>query len=453
MNQTICILLMGDLINSMISLVLANLIRFGSSFDISSLFSQKLPGVVTFILVTLFSSYFSELYDRERVLNHIELGLRISVVLTLSFFTMTVIFYLVPSILLGRGVLLVGLLFFGGLQFIHHRLIQFSRFYPLLAKRVMVLGVGPLAKSMEKLILTSPGNYTFAGFINPLNELALVGEGEVVGTLDQLSDAIKREKAQKLVVSLTERRGVMPVKDILSCKLGGLEVVDAVSFYEQMTGKLLIENIQPSWFIFSNGFRVTTLMRLQKRVFDIIFSTIGIICAAPIFPVVALMVKLDSPGPVFFKQTRVGDREKEFQVLKFRTMRQDAEKATGAVWAQQNDPRVTRIGKFLRKSRLDEIPQLINVLTGDMSFVGPRPERPEFVQKLTEIIPYYSKRHFVKPGVTGWAQIKYPYGASAEDALEKLRYDLYYIKNYSLLLDFQILVETIKVVLFSRGSR
>lgn len=450
MNQTLCLLLIGDFINSMISLIVANFVRFGPSFDFSTLLFQNLYGVVTFSIVVLFSSYFSELYDRERISNRIGLGLRISFVITLSFIILSVVFYLFPSLLLGRGVLLIGLLVFGGLQFLHHRLIQL---FPLLGKRVMVLGVGPLAKSMEKLILSSSGNYTFAGFINPLNELALIGEGQVVGTLDQLSETIKKEKAQKLIVSLTERRGVMPVKDILACKLSGLEVVDAVSFYEQMTGKLLIENIQPSWFIFSNGFRVTNLMRFQKRMFDLIFSSIGILCAAPIFPVVALMVKLDSPGPVFFKQIRIGAGEKEFQVLKFRTMRLDAEEATGAVWAQQDDPRVTRVGNFLRKSRLDEIPQLINVLTGDMSFVGPRPERPEFVKTLTDIIPYYSKRHFIKPGITGWAQIKYPYGASVEDALEKLRYDLYYLKNYSLLLDFQILVETIKVVLFSRGSR
>jgi sugar transferase (PEP-CTERM system associated) len=453
MKQTTYILLLGDFINAIIALAAAEVIRFGASENLARLFSERLPTLVVVISVILFSSYFSELYDRERFLSRIELLLRIAVVLILSFFILTVIFYLVPSLMLGRGLLLAGLLVFGLLQYLHHRVIQLSRLFPLLAKRVMILGVGPLAESMAQLIHSGTSNYTFAGFINPLNELALAGEGQVVGTLDQFSEAIKRAKAQKLVVSLTERRGIMPVKDILSCKLGGLEVVDAVSFYEQMTGKLLIENIQPSWFIYSNGFRVTSLMRIQKRIFDIVFSAIGLLCAAPIFPLVAMVVKFDSPGPVFFRQVRIGAGEKEFQVLKFRTMRQDAEKDTGAVWAQQNDPRITRCGQFLRKSRLDEIPQLINVLCGDMSFVGPRPERPEFVQKLTEIIPYYSKRHFVKPGVTGWAQVKYPYGASVEDSLEKLRYDLYYIKNYSLLLDFQILLETIKVVLFSRGSR
>ena len=453
MKQTIYILFLGDFINGIIALILANLVRFGPEFDLAGFFSQGLPVLVTFLLVILFSSYFSELYDRERLLNRIELGLRISVVLVLSFFMLTVIYYLVPSLRLGRGILFIGLLIFGGLQYMHHRVIQMSRLYPLMAKRVMILGVGPLAESMEMLIQSGCSNYVFVGYINPVNELALAGDRQVVGTLDQLSKAIKKEKAQKLVVSLTERRGVMPVKDILACKLGGLEVVDAVSFYEQMTGKLMIENIHPSWFIFSHGFRVTTLMRVQKRVFDIFFSILGLLCALPLFPLIALLVKLDSPGPVYFRQTRVGAGEKEFQVLKFRTMREDAERGTGAVWAQQNDPRVTRLGNLLRKTRLDEIPQLLNVLKGDMSFVGPRPERPEFVKKLQEIIPYYSKRHFVKPGVTGWAQVKYHYGASVEDSLEKLRYDLYYIKNYTLLLDFQILLETIKVVLFSRGSR
>ena len=453
MKQTTNILLLGDFINAVIALILANLVRFGPHFDLAGFFSQGLPVLVTFPLILLFSSYFSELYDRERLLSRIELGLRISVVLVLSFFMLTVIYYLVPPLLLGRGILFAGLLIFGGLQYMLHRVIQMSRLYPLMAKRVMVLGVGPLAQSMEKLIQSGCSNYVFVGFINPVNELVLAGDRQVVGTLDQLSKAIKKEKAQKLVVSLMERRGVMPVKDILACKLGGLEVVDAVSFYEQMTGKLMIENIHPSWFIFSNGFRVTTLMCVQKRIFDIVFSVLGLLCALPLFPFIALLVKLDSPGPVFFRQTRVGVGEKDFQVLKFRTMREDAERGTGAVWAQQNDPRVTRLGNLLRKTRLDEIPQLINVLKGDMSFVGPRPERPEFVKKLQEIIPYYSKRHFVKPGVTGWAQVKYRYGASVEDSLEKLRYDLYYIKNYSLLLDFQILLETVKVVLFSRGSR
>jgi exopolysaccharide biosynthesis polyprenyl glycosylphosphotransferase len=194
-------------------------------------------------------------------------------------------------------------------------------------------------------------------------------------------------------------------------------------------------------------------MKIQKRVFDLLFSLIGLLLAAPLFPLIALLVKLDSPGPVFFSQLRVGEKEKEFFVHKFRTMGQDAEKTTGAVWAQKDDPRITRVGNFLRKTRLDEIPQLFNVLKGNMSLVGPRPERPEIVDQLKKKVPYYAKRHSVKPGLTGWAQVKYTYGASEEDALEKLRYDLYYIKNYSIFLDLEIVLETVKVVLFHRGSR
>jgi sugar transferase (PEP-CTERM system associated) len=229
--------------------------------------------------------------------------------------------------------------------------------------------------------------------------------------------------------------------------------VDAPSFYEKMTGKLLLENITPSWFIFSDGFRITAHVRLVKRVSDVLFSLAGLILVLPFIPIIALAIRLDSPGPVFFRQIRVGEREKNFLLYKFRTMRQDAEKGSGAVWAQERDPRITRLGNFLRKSRIDEIPQLFNVLMGDMSLVGPRPERPEFIEKLKEVIPYYSERHFVKPGVTGWAQVRYPYGASIEDALEKLRYDLYYIKNLTISFDLMIILETVKVVLFRRGGR
>jgi len=239
----------------------------------------------------------------------------------------------------------------------------------------------------------------------------------------------------------------------MHCKFSGIDVFDAPTFYEQLTGKLLLENITPGWFVFSNGFKLTHTIRFCKKIIDKILATIGLIITFPLFPLIAVAVKISSPGPVFFKQVRTGLHEKQFLLYKFRTMRSDAEAGTGAVWAQDNDPRVTSIGKFLRKSRLDELPQLYNVLKGDMSFIGPRPERPEFVETLKQQIPYYSHRHFVKPGITGWAQIKYPYGASVEDAVEKLRYDLYYIKNLSITLDLLIFFETIKVILFSRGGR
>jgi sugar transferase (PEP-CTERM system associated) len=235
--------------------------------------------------------------------------------------------------------------------------------------------------------------------------------------------------------------------------MSGIEVIDAPSFYEELTGKLLIENITPSSFFFSDGFRITHLKRLSKRIFDILCSLAGLLVSVSFFPFIAALIKLNSRGPVFFRQKRVGELEKEFTLYKFRTMREDAEKTTGAVWAEKDDPRITSIGRFLRKMRLDELPQFYNVLRGDMSFIGPRPERPEFVKRLKEIIPYYPERHFVKPGLTGWAQIRYPYGASTEDAVEKLRYDLYYIKHLSLFLDMLIMLETVKVMLFGRGAR
>jgi sugar transferase (PEP-CTERM system associated) len=254
-------------------------------------------------------------------------------------------------------------------------------------------------------------------------------------------------------VALNERRGNLPLREFMKSKLRGVEILEATTYFEQEKGCLLIENMQPSAFVYTQGFRMTPLMRSYKRIYDIIFSSIGLCFAAPVFPILAILIKLDSPGPVFFKQLRVGENEVEYFVYKFRTMAEDAEKATGAVWAQENDPRVTKIGQFLRKTRLDEIPQLYNVLKGDMSFIGPRPERMPFVERLKDAIPFYSTRHFVKPGVTGWAQVCYPYGASDEDALEKMRYDLYYIKNYSIMLDFRIIIDTVRVVLTGFGGR
>ena len=243
------------------------------------------------------------------------------------------------------------------------------------------------------------------------------------------------------------------MRDILKCKLKGVSIVDGLAFYEQVTGKLMVENINPSWFVFSDGFRLTPIMRIFKRFFDLVFSIFGILATLPLMPLIALTIKVTSRGPVFFRQRRVGYADKPFFIYKFRTMKNDAEKTTGAVWAQENDPRIAKGREILRKTRLDEIPQLFNVIKGDMSFVGPRPERQEFVEKLEKTIPYYTNRHCVKPGITGWAQVKYPYGASEEDALEKLRYDLFYIKNYTPSLDFLIILETIKVVLFGRGGR
>jgi sugar transferase (PEP-CTERM system associated) len=318
---------------------------------------------------------------------------------------------------------------------------------------VLILGTGPLARQIGGLIAVTNQNYVLSGYINCASEPLDVPLNNIVGNEGGLYETAIRERAHKIVVSLSERRGIFPLQDVLNCKLSGVEVVDAPSFYEQVTGKLLIENITPGWFIFSQGFRITALRRFLKRMIDLISAIVILLLVLPFLPIIVLVIKLDSAGPILFRQKRVGKRGKIYVLYKFRTMTVDAEKNTGAVWAKEHDPRVTRVGEFLRKCRIDEIPQLFNVLAGDMSLVGPRPERPEFVDKLKEIIPYYSERHFVKPGVTGWAQVRYPYGASVEDAIEKLRYDLYYIKNLTMVFDLIVILETIKVVLFRRGGR
>jgi sugar transferase (PEP-CTERM system associated) len=324
-----------------------------------------------------------------------------------------------------------------------------------LARGVLVLGTGLLAKKIGDAILSTNHQHTLKGYINMTGESVQVPSEAIVGGQngDGLVQTIRELKAQKLVVSLSERRGIFPVQDVLNCKFSGIEVIDAPTFYEEITGKLMLENTTPSWFIFSNGFKMTSTWRFYKRTLDVICSLIGIVLTLPILPFIALLIRMDSRGPVFFQQERVGELEEKFVLYKFRTMRQDAENGTGAVWAQKNDPRITRVGRILRKTRIDELPQLYNVLKGDMSFVGPRPEREEFVDELKKVIPFYSERHFVKPGITGWAQVRYSYGASVEDAVEKLRYDLYYIKNISPSLDILIMIETAKVMLFGRGSR
>lgn len=360
---------------------------------------------------------------------------------------------MIPHVMFGRGILSLSLLAFTVLQFTWHAAYRQCLCLPGLAQRVLILGTGPLAKQIGSLLPQASEDYVLAGYVNCVMEQVSVPACNIVENGSGLLDTVRKSKANKIVVSLSERRGAFPLKDVLCCKLSGVQVVDAPSFYEEVTGKLLIENITPSWFIFSDGFKVTPLRRTGKRGLDIVLALIGLALSFPLFPVIALLIAVDSRGPVFFRQVRVGEKERPFVLFKFRTMRADAEKGSGAVWAQKNDPRITRMGKLLRKTRLDELPQLYNVLIGDMSFVGPRPERPEFVEQLTKIIPYYSERHFVKPGITGWAQIKYAYGSSVEDAIEKLRYDLYYIKNLGLFLDMLIILETVKVVLFGRGAR
>ncbi|MEA5115744.1 MAG: TIGR03013 family XrtA/PEP-CTERM system glycosyltransferase [Geobacteraceae bacterium] len=451
MTRMILILIAGDIVCSLSALSIAMLPVTGKVFGLVGQSPGGSFNRVLFTGVLLFSSFVAEVYRDDREMGGKEIAIRIVVALCCSLMFLSSLYYLLPSAKFGRIVLVSALAFFGVIQFAWHVFVRIKSNLPVFAKRVLILGAGPLAKRIGGLISARNSNYILTGYVNCTSESVNVPYQSIVGDFENLYETVKKKKANKVVVSLSERRGVFPLQDMLNCKLSGIEVLDAPSFYEKVTGKLLLENITPSWFIFSHGFRSTLLFRLAKRMIDVVMSLAGLLMFLPFFPVLAVLMRLDSPGPLFFSQERVGEGEKPFTIYKFRTMRQDAEDGTGAVWARRNDPRITKLGSFLRKSRIDEIPQLFNVLLGEMSLVGPRPERPEFVEELKKIIPYYSERHFVKPGVTGWAQVCYPYGSSVEDALEKLRYDLYYTKNISFGLDVRVILKTIGVVLLRRG--
>ncbi|MBN1142676.1 MAG: TIGR03013 family PEP-CTERM/XrtA system glycosyltransferase [Deltaproteobacteria bacterium] len=456
MNRNSLLLVSGDFLGAWMAYGLAAFIQVGIPFSLGKMPFDAWTNLIIFVLVLLLTTYFLELYNLEKAFHLWEIVFRLAVSLLLAFLTLSALYYLFPQVTTGRRLLILALAAFGFLQLLWHKTYQAVLQMPGFAKRVLIFGAGPMAVEIREVLTEKAPDAVFVGYVKPEGDAVTVPEGEIVEAFGSLVATAKKERVKKIIVALTERRKMLPVRDLLRCKFAGIDVVENTTFYEEITGKLMLERTNPSWFLFSNSFKVTpfTLFtRFNKRIFDVTFALVGLVFALPFMPFIALAVKLSSPGPVFFCQVRLGKDEKPFLLCKFRTMREDAEKLTGAVYAQQNDPRVTAVGRFLRKSRLDELPQLFNVLVGDMSFVGPRPERPEFVEKLNQKFSFYSKRHSVKPGITGWAQVRYPYGASDEDSNEKLKYDLYYIKNYSLKLDFYIVLETIKVVLFGRGGR
>jgi sugar transferase (PEP-CTERM system associated) len=452
MNQFIIAYVAGDLVCALCGLTIAFFIRFGGLVLMDSIAAEILRFVL-FMVVLVFSSFLLEIYNLDKEFETLEIGARVALSLVLSFVILSSLYYLISFATQGRGLLILSLASFGLLQFFWHAFFNIWLKSPGLAKRVLVLGTGQLAGQMGKLITSTRCNHVLTGYLRCGSEPVNVPECTIVGSEENIMETAKRENVHKIVVSMSEKRGVFPLESVLICKFSGIKVMDAPAFYENATGKLLLEHINPSWFIFSQGFKLTSMFRIVKRMMDLVVASALLILILPLLPIIAILIKLDSPGPVLFRQNRVGRGDTVFTLYKFRTMGVDAEKTTGAVWAQENDPRITSLGRILRKTRIDEIPQLYNVFRGDMSLVGPRPERPEFVKELKTIIPYYSGRHYLKPGITGWAQVCYPYGASVEDALEKLRYDMYYIKNGNIAFDLLIIIKTIKVVLFGRGGR
>lgn len=411
---------------------------------------QALPlWAFLFIPVVLLFSFLCEVYQPEKWTVKERL-VRSSLALVLS----SILLLVLPD---GQdtgfqGLLVSTFLFFvlqNGWQILFHK----SNDAHFFAEKILVIGTGTIAQNVERLIEQSPGKYALLGYMETPTDPISVDRTKIIGVIDDIVEIARNLHAKAIVIALTERRGNLVVEKLVTCKLMGVRIIDYPSFFELMTGKIPVEHINPSWLLQSNGFLITPFIRSLKKVLDLIFSSILLGICLPFFPIIAILIKLDSQGGIFYSQQRVGRHNTPFTIYKFRSMAHDSEKTTGASWAQENDPRVTAFGAFMRKTRIDELPQLINVLKGDMSFIGPRPERPEFVEQIKQVTQYYPERHAIKPGITGWAQVMYPYGASLGDSVEKLRYDLYYINNLSLFLDLLIIFETIKIVLFRRGSR
>jgi sugar transferase (PEP-CTERM system associated) len=400
--------------------------------------------------------YFADLYEPRVIVDRRELFVRAAQALGAASLILALVYFWFPDLVIGRGVFLITTVLVVTVVIGWRFVFEWSNRRLVPRERLLLVGTSEGAVRLAReLYRRSDLGVEIVGFIDPDPDRvgAPVINPGVVGTIEDIPAVVRARGVDKVVVSLSNARGMLPMEKLLEMKLDGVRFDHLASVYEQYTGKIAVENLRPSWLIFSEGFRKGRRQYAAKRALDLLLAATGLVAAAPVMAAVALLVRWSSRGPVLYHQERVGQHGRVFVIHKFRSMRPDAEKETGAVWAREHDDRVTRVGRFLRRSRLDELPQLWNVLCGHMSVVGPRPERPEFVSALTREIPYYGQRHTVRPGLTGWAQVCYTYGASVEDALEKLQYDLYYIKNWTLALDLFILLKTIKTVLMRKGAQ
>jgi sugar transferase (PEP-CTERM system associated) len=408
--------------------------------------------------------YYFDLYDTSILGNRREVLIRITQTLGTVYSLSVLLYYLYPPLELGRGIFVIGLVFTAMLLLFWRGLFSKINSVPELAERALIFGEGPLAELLETefesrpelglrvvghVLPSSNGNGMHHGVYEPES----LGNPLATDMVDDLSLTVKALRATRIVVAMGDRRGKLPVDVLLSLKCRGLQVQDGVEVYEAITGKVPIESVRSGWLLFSPGCHASRFHLTYKRAASVLVSIVGLLLSLPLLPFIILVIKLTSPGPAFYRQKRVGRDGVVYYCYKFRTMRADAEADSGPTWAGDDDPRITSVGKFLRQSRMDEIPQLWNVLRGDMSLIGPRPERPEFVRALSKEIPYYNLRHAIRPGITGWAQVRYKYGSSIEDAKEKLRYDLFYIKNMSAGLDLLVFFQTIKIILLGRGAK
>lgn len=426
--------------------VLAAVLVLGSdTFHILS-YEHNLAKVAALTLFTIMVAYYCDLYEWQQFSDRREIYIRILLALGLVSLAASAVLYLYPSFGIARYILSAAVVLMAVALILWRRIFAWILSVETFRDRTVILGNGPNANALVNLIQSRPDS--------GMHLIAAVGsDGEPVtaGDFVRWIEAYPKP-IHRIIVALEERRGGLPVSALMTIRFRGIQIMEASTLFERLSGKIDLDSLRPSNFLYGEGFRIRPSQMITRRIAAFIAAAIGLLLFLPFFPIVALLVKLSSPGPLFFKQTRVGQGGQTFSIYKFRSMVVDAEKA-GARWASKNDPRVTTIGMFMRKTRIDEIPQLWNVLVGDMAFVGPRPERPEFVPWLAEQLPYYNLRHLTNPGLTGWAQVRYGYGATLEESREKLQYDLYYVKHSSLGLDLMIMFETIKIILRRRGAQ
>lgn len=430
-------------------------LRWAATDDLAGEFVRFLPEAGLYVGVTLLSMVALGLYQRETIGDVRTTIVRLLATMALAFVALAVVFYVYPPVIIWRSAVAIAMpLSVVGILAVR-RAFLWCVSLKSFRRRILILGAGTRAAQIATYEETGRHHHGFAavGYLR-LQE----GENEVDGSrsLDELGsllDYAREHQVEEIVVAAQERRGSLPVRALLDCKLHGIRVTDYTAFWERETGRVDLNRLDPSWLVFSEWFGGGRLHRALKRAFDVTVALAVLVLAAPLLAVTALAVRLESRGPVLYRQARVGLDGRPYELLKFRSMRADAEADGVPQWAAQGDPRVTRVGRVIRRTRIDELPQVLNVLRGDMSVVGPRPERPYFVERLGEQIPFYPDRHRVKPGIGGWAQLNYPYGASVEDARRKLEYDLYYVKNCSVFLDLLILLQTLRVVIWPHGVR
>ncbi|PYU26741.1 MAG: polyprenyl glycosylphosphotransferase [Acidobacteria bacterium] len=444
------VLLAGEAVAVCLSFLAATLIQFGPDSYLVLNYEEGLYKILAIAVLVLICSYYFDLYAPQLPLSGGETSFRLLLVLGTSSFLLAAIGFYFPEFMLGKRADLFGVVILTGTLLLWRGAYSWLLRRPFLSERVYVLGSGDRARRVVDEIRTRKDlGMEVVGWAGAFGN----GGSDREDLAETVRGLVGKSNVDRVVVALSDRRNTLPVRELLDLRLEAIQIEDVSSLLEKISGKIEIENLYPSSLIYSEGFRLGSGFLFVRRCVSFVIAAVALLLCLPVIPIIALAVKFSSDGPILFRQQRVGRRGEAFVLYKFRTMRQDAEAQTGAVWAGKDDPRVTGVGKFLRATRLDEIPQLWNVLIGEMGFVGPRPERPEFVNWLADNIPYYNLRHIIRPGITGWAQVRYRYGASLEETREKVQYDLYYIKHMSLSLDLLITFETIKTILLRRGSQ